>query len=162
MVQANGVDCKILSTAPTMTICYCTSLQPNTSYNITADSNGHTDSITCNTTIEQGMRKNTASVTTQSAIYCFRTIILYVARSTLLFHSEMSNGSSSEHSDCKCAVCETSCHNVKPLMAFSVLPTVAINLAFLAILALVPVAAAGFGVALGLLLYRYRKSHHGT
>ena len=45
---------------------------------------------------------------------------------------------------------------------FIVLPTIAINLAFLAILALVPVAAAGFGVALGLLLYRYRKSQHGT
>ena len=122
MVQANGVECKILSTAPTMTICYCTSLQPNTSYNITADSNGHTDSITCNTTMEQRMRKNSASDTTQSAIYCFRTIKLYVARSTLLFHSEMSDGSSSEHSDCKCAVCETSCHNVKPLMTLLYCP----------------------------------------
>ena len=163
VVEANGVKCKILSTTPTMTICDCNSLQPNTSYNITADSNGHTDSITCNTMMEQRMRKNSASVTTQSAIYCFRTIILYVARHTLSFHSEMSDGSSSEHSDCKCAVCETSCHNVKPLMAFSVLPTIASSdLAFLAILALVPVAAAGFGVALGLLLYRHRKSNHGT
>ena len=157
VVEANGMKCKILSTAPTMTICYCTSLQQNTSYNITADSNGHTDSITCNTTMEQRMRKNSASVTTQSAIYCFRTIILYVARNTLSLHSEMPNGSSSEHSDCKCAVCVTSCHNVKPLMAFSVLPTIA---TFLAILALVPVA--GFGIALGLLLYRHRKSNHGT
>ena len=163
MVEANGVKCKILSTAPTMTICDCNSLQPNTSYNITADSNGHTDSITCNTTMEQRMCKNSAYVTTQSAIYCFRTIILYVARNTLSFHSEMSNGSSAEHTrDCKCAVCVTSCHNVKPLMAFIVLPTIAINLAFLAILALVPVAAAGFGIALGLLLYRHRKSQHGT
>ena len=124
MVEANGVKCKILSTAPTMTICDCTSLQPNTSYNITADGNGHTDSITCNTTIEQRMRKNIAYVTTQSAIYCFqiRTIILYVARNTLFFHSEMSNGSSSEHSDCKGAVCETSCHNVKPLMTLLLCP----------------------------------------
>ena len=73
----------------------------------------------------------------------------------------MSDGSSAEHSDCKCAVCETFCHNVKPLMAFIVLPTIASSdLAFLAILALVPVA--GFGIALGLLLYRHRKSQHGT
>ena len=108
VVEANGMECRILSTAPTLTICDCTSLQPNTSYNITADSNGHTDSITCNTTMEQRMCKNSASVTTQSAIYCFRTIILYVARNTLSFHSEMSNGSSTTRSDRKFAVCVTS------------------------------------------------------
>ena len=94
MVEANGVECKILFTAPTMTICDCNSLQPNTSYNITADSNSHTDSITCNTTMEQCMCKNSASVITRSEIYCFRTIILYISFHNYVLYNLLVSGQS--------------------------------------------------------------------
>ena len=49
MVQASGVTCKPLSEAPAMTLFECGNLHPNTSYNITADSNGHSHSVTCST-----------------------------------------------------------------------------------------------------------------
>ena len=49
VVEANGVTCNPLSEAPAMTIFECGGLHPNTAYNITADSNGHSHSVTCST-----------------------------------------------------------------------------------------------------------------
>ena len=46
VVEASGVTCKPLLEAPAMTIFECGDLHPNTSYNITADSNGRMHSIT--------------------------------------------------------------------------------------------------------------------
>ena len=59
VVQANGVTCIPLSEAPAMMIFECGVLYPNTSYNITADSNGHSHSDTCSTKQDhyRGMHK---------------------------------------------------------------------------------------------------------
>lgn len=56
MVEASGMICKLLSTALTMTMFECGVLYPNTSYDITARSNGHVDSVTCSNIIEKGKK----------------------------------------------------------------------------------------------------------
>ena len=49
VVEASGVACKPLLTAPTTTTFECGPLFQNSSYNITAHTNGHVDSVTCST-----------------------------------------------------------------------------------------------------------------
>ena len=59
MVEVSGETCIPLSEAPAITIFECGDLYSNTSYNITADSNGHSHSDTCSTKQDhyRGMHK---------------------------------------------------------------------------------------------------------
>ena len=50
MVKANGIACRSVTESPRMAVFQCSSLHPNTSYNITAvDSDGHVYSLSCMT-----------------------------------------------------------------------------------------------------------------
>ena len=67
MVEANGVTCKPLSEAHAMALFECGDLHPNTFYNITADSSGHSHSVTCST--KQDLYKGMYKRNVQSSHY---------------------------------------------------------------------------------------------
>ena len=49
VVEANGMACKLLTTAPARAMFECRIIYPNTSYNITTVSNGHIYLTVCST-----------------------------------------------------------------------------------------------------------------